>query len=154
MKENGMLKFLFYTKGDVSTLFARLFLGIVILPHGLQKLLGMYGGGGYEATLAYFVKGGIPEFIAFLIIIAESIGAIGLIIGFLGRICALAIIVIMTGAIFSVHTKYGFFMNWSGAQSGEGYEYHLLAIGLGLVVLFGGSGRWSLDKFITSRMVF
>jgi len=68
-----MLKFLFYTKGDVSTLFARLFLGIVILPHGLQKLLGMYGGGGYEATVAYFVKGGIPEFIAILIIIAESI---------------------------------------------------------------------------------
>ena len=149
-----MLKFLFHTKGDVSTLFARLFLGIVILPHGLQKLLGMYGGGGYEATVAYFVKGGIPEFIAVLIIIAESIGAIGLIIGFLGRICALAIIVIMTGAIFSVHTQNGFFMNWFGTQSGEGYEYHLLAIGLGLVVLFGGSGRWSLDKFITSRMVF
>jgi len=60
----------------------------------------------------------------------------------------------MTGAIFSVHTQYGFFMNWFGAQSGEGYEYHLLAIGLGLVVLIGGSGRWSLDKFITSRMVF
>jgi putative oxidoreductase len=148
-----MLRFLFYTKGDVSALFARVFLGIVMLPHGLQKLLGMFGGGGYRATINYFVEGGIPESVAILIIAGESVGAVGLIIGFLGRFCAIGIITIMTGAILSVHAEYGFFINWSGAQAGQGYEYHLLAIGLGLAVMFGGSGRWSIDRFITSKIM-
>lgn len=149
-----MLKFLFHTKGEGSLMFARLFLGIVILPHGLQKLLGMYGGYGFDATVKYFTEGGIPEFVAILIIIGESVGAASLIIGFLGRICAIGIIIIMTGAIVTVHFKNGFFMNWFGNQAGEGFEFHLLAIGLGLAVLFGGSGKWSIDRFLTTKMVF
>ena len=149
-----MLRFLGYTKGDFSTLFARVFLGIVILPHGLQKLLGMFGGSGYDSTVKFFVEGGLPEIVAILIIIGESVGAACLIIGFMGRICALAIITIMTGAILSVHAKYGFFMNWFGTQEGQGYEFHLLAIGLGLAVLFGGSGKLSIDRFITNKMIY
>lgn len=148
-----MLRFLFHTKGNISTLFARLFLGIVILPHGLQKLFGMYGGAGFGDTVKYFVEGGIPVIVAVLIIVGESLGAFGLIIGFMGRFCALAIIIIMTGAIFTVHSKHGFFMDWFGTGAGQGYEYHLLAIGLGLAVLFGGSGKLSIDRFITTKMV-
>ncbi len=104
--------------------------------------------------MKYFVEGGLPEIVAVLIIIGESFGAVGLIIGFMGRLCSIGIIIIMTGAIITVHAKNGFFMNWFGTQAGEGYEFHLLAIGLALAVLFGGSGRFSVDRFLTNKLLF
>ena len=145
-----MLNKFFQTEDDLSVLIARLFLGVVILPHGLQKLLGMFGGFGFSATVDFFVNSGIPAAVAFLIIIGESFGAVGLIIGFLSRLAALGITLIMLGAIFLVHLPNGFFMNWSGNQPGEGFEYHLLAIGLALVVLIKGGSKWSVDRAISS----
>lgn len=130
---------------DWSALIARVFLGIVILPHGLQKLLGMFGGYGFSATVDYFSSIGIPSLIGVLIILGESFGALFLILGFLCRISAAGIMFIMLGAIVMVHSQYGFFMNWFGAQAGEGFEYHLLALGLSLVVLVKGGGKWGLD---------
>lgn len=144
-----MLGTIFRTDDDVSALVARLALGIVILPHGLQKLLGMFGGAGFTATVDYFVSSGLPAFLAVLIIIGEAFGALGLIIGFLSRLAALGITIIMLGAILTVHIKFGFFMNWAGTQAGEGFEFHILAIGLALVVLLKGGGLWSVDAAIT-----
>ena len=141
-----MLNSIFKTDDDFAIFIARLALGIVILPHGLQKLLGLFGGPGFSGTVGFFVQQGIPSVIAFLIIICESFGSIGLIIGFLSRLAALGITLIMLGAIFLVHFPNGFFMNWSGAQQGEGFEYHILAVGLGLVVLIKGAGKWSIDR--------
>ena len=141
-----MLNKLFQTDGDIAVFIARIALGIVILPHGLQKLLGMFGGYGFSATLDFFVSSGIPTAVAFLIIICESFGALGLILGFLSRLAAFGISVIMLGAIFLVHLPNGFFMNWVGNQKGEGYEYHILALGLALVVLIKGGGKWSVDS--------
>ena len=140
-----MLNKLFQTDGDIAAFIARIVLGIVILPHGLQKLLGMFGGYGFSGTLNFFVSQGIPAAIAFLIIIGESFGSIGLILGFLSRLAAFGISLIMLGAIFLVHLPNGFFMNWVGNQKGEGYEYHILALGLALVVLIKGGGKWSVD---------
>jgi len=140
-----MLNKFFRTEDDVSVLIARLFLGVVILPHGLQKLLGMFGGYGFSATVDFFVTNGVPAAIAFLIIIGESFGAVGLILGFLSRLAALGITLIMLGAISLVHLPHGFFMNWFGNKQGEGFEFHLLAIGLALVVLIKGGGKWSVD---------
>lgn len=136
------------TKDDVGAFIARITLGIVILPHGLQKLLGMFGGAGFSGTVDFFVSSGIPSFVAILIIIGESLGALGLILGFLSRIAAFGITVIMLGAIFMVHLPNGFFMNWFGSNAGEGYEYHILAVGLGLIVLIKGGGIWSVDRAI------
>lgn len=144
-----MLRSIFRTEDDASALIARLVLGIVILPHGLQKLLGMFGGAGFTATVDYFVSSGLPAFLAVLIIIGEAFGALGLILGFLSRLAALGITIIMLGAILTVHVKFGFFMNWAGTQAGEGFEFHLLAIGLALVVLIRGGGLWSVDAAIT-----
>jgi len=143
-----MLNKFFQTDDDFAILIARIALGIVILPHGLQKLLGVFGGMGFPGTIDFFVQNGIPSIIAFLIIIGESFGAAGLIIGFLSRLCAFAISIIMLGAVLMVHAPNGFFMNWSGTQQGEGFEYHLLALGLGLVVLIKGGGIWSVDKLL------
>ena len=144
-----MLRAIFRTDDDASALIARLALGIVILPHGLQKLLGMFGGAGFTATVDYFVSSGLPAFLAVLIIIGEALGSLGLILGFLSRVAALGITIIMLGAILTVHIKFGFFMNWAGTQAGEGFEFHILAIGLALVVLIKGGGPWSVDASIT-----
>ena len=144
-----MLGSIFRTSDDIGAFIARITLGIVILPHGLQKLLGLFGGAGFSGTVEFFVGSGLPAFIAVLIIISESFGSLGLIFGFLSRLAALGAIIIMLGAIVTVHIKNGFFMNWSGSGPGEGFEYHLLAIGLGLVVLFKGGGAWSVDRAIS-----
>lgn len=148
-----MIEHIFKTdKEDLGALIARVFLGLVILPHGLQKLLGMFGGYGFTPTVEYFVSIGVPSIVAVLIILGESFGALFLIIGLLSRISAAAIGVIMLGAILMAHAEFGFFMNWFGSQAGEGFEYHLLAIGLALVVVVRGGGKWGLDSAISKKL--
>jgi putative oxidoreductase len=145
-----MLSSLLHTNDDIGLFIARISLGIVILPHGLQKLLGLLGGAGFSGTVGFFVGSGLPSAVAILIIIAESFGALGLILGLFSRLAAFGITLIMLGAIFMVHIQNGFFMNWFGNQAGEGFEYHLLALGLSLVVLIKGGGKWSVDKMIVN----
>ena len=89
--------------------------------------------------------------IAFLIIMAESFGSLGLITGFLSRFSAFGISLNMLGAIILVHLPNGFFMNWIGQQQGEGFEFHILALGLALLVMIFGGGKWSIDKLISDR---
>jgi putative oxidoreductase len=144
-----MLDKLFQTDDEIAGFIARIALGIVILPHGLQKLLGLFGGHGFSGTVDFFVSSGIPAAVAYLIIIGESFGSLGLIVGFLSRLAAFGISLIMLGAIFMVHLPNGFFMNWIGNQKGEGFEYHILALGLALVVLIKGAGKWSVDRAIS-----
>ncbi len=125
---------------------ARLALGLVMFPHGAQKMLGWFGGPGFSATMGFFTKQGIPSVLAFLAIVAEFFGSLGLIVGLLGRVAAFGIFCVMVVAIVIVHLPNGFFMNWSGQQAGEGFEYHMLAIGLALAVMIGGSGAMSFDR--------
>jgi len=96
---------------------------------------------------------GIPSVIGALIVLGESFGALFLILGLLSRIAAAGIALIMLGAVFMVHLQYGFFMNWFGSQAGEGYEYHLLALGLALVVAVSGGGKLSLDGVIVEEYI-
>lgn len=131
-------------------LILRLTLGIVIFPHGAQKLLGWWGGGGWSGTLQFFEQTwGIPAVLTALVIIAEFFGALGLIFGVLTRLCAAGIGLVMLGAVFLQHWEVGFFMNWSGQQAGEGFEYHLLALGIVLTLLIVGGGRASVDRAMT-----
>ena len=113
----------------------------------------MFGGSGFIETMSSLTNpegAGLPAVVAFLVIVGESFGALGLIVGFISRLCALGIIVIMIGAVHMFHLEHGFFMNWYGKAVGEGYEYHILAIGLGLIVLIKGAGRWSIDRSLSS----
>jgi putative oxidoreductase len=145
-----MLQKLMRTDDDLAGLIARLGLGIVFLPHGLQKTLGLFGGYGFSGTMQFFTQQAhLPAFVAFLIILTESLGALSLIFGALGRVGALGVACLMVAAILLVHLPNGFFMNWFGNQKGEGFEYHLLAITLALVVLVKGSGRWSIDRALS-----
>jgi putative oxidoreductase len=135
------------TTSSAGPTFARLALGGVMLPHGLQKVFGWFGGDGLDATMRGFTTGmHIPPFFAALAIIAESVGALALITGFLSRVAALGVACTMVVAVAMVHFKNGFFMNWQGTQAGEGFEYHVLAIGLALAVVWLGGGRASLDR--------
>jgi putative oxidoreductase len=115
------MKVFFETDDSWASLIVRVTLGIVMLPHGAQKLLGWFGGNGFTGTMGFFTEQmSIPWIIAFLVIIGESFGALGLIAGFLTRLTAFGIALIMVGAIVLVHWPHGFFMNWFGRQSGEG----------------------------------
>jgi putative oxidoreductase len=143
----------FDTDDSVAGLLLRLTLGVVMFPHGAQKMLGWFGGFGFSGTMGFFTeKLGLPWIIAFLVIIGEFCGSLGLLVGFLTRFSAASVIVIMLGAITMAHVPHGFFMNWSGQQQGEGYEYHLLAIGIAASLLVTGAGRWSVDRAVATRM--
>ncbi len=146
------LHLLLKTDNSAAALLARLTLGLVMFPHGAQKALGWFGGYGFDGTMGYFTGTlHIPAVLAFLAIAAEFAGSLGLITGFLSRVSALGIAVTMAVAIFMGHAANGFFMNWYGNQKGEGFEYHLLAIGLALVVLVAGGGKASVDTLLARK---
>lgn len=150
---NNALRLLVFTKPGIDALVARLALGLVMFPHGTQKALGWFGGHGFAGTMGFFTgMMHIPAPFAFLAILAEFAGSLGLIVGLFGRVAAFGIAVTMAVAILTVHLSNGFFMNWFGTQKGEGFEYHLLAIGLALVVIIRGSGSFSIDGLITRRI--
>lgn len=131
---------------------ARLTLGLVLFPHGAQKLLGLFGGYGYSATIEMFTtQMGLPSVVAFSVIIIEFFGAIALIIGLFSRFWALSFVGMFLGIIFTTQLEHGFFMNWFGNQAGEGYEYSLLVIGLALTILVNGSGKWSIDSKLSKK---
>ena len=143
------MKYLFQTNDKFSYWVPRVILGCVIFPHGAQKLFGWFGGFGFTNTMTYFTQtAGLPWIIAFLVVIGESLGSIGLIVGFLTRLSALGLICIMMGAIITVHIPNGFFMNWFGKQAGEGFEYHLLVSGMSIPLLINGGGKYSVDILI------
>ena len=140
---------LFQTNDKFSYWVPRVILGCVMLPHGAQKLFGWFGGFGFTNTMTYFTQTtGLPWIIAFLIVMGESLGSLGLILGFFTRLSALGLICIMVGAIITVHIPNGFFMNWFGKQAGEGFEYHLLVIGMSIPLLISGGGKYSVDVLI------
>ncbi len=144
-----MIKKLFATDGNLSGTVLRLALGAVMLPHGAQKLLGLFGGAGFSASLKWLESSfHVPAILALAAILAESVGAVALIVGFCTRIAALAIGVDMAVAVYLVHWKVGFFMNWMGSQKGEGFEFHILAIAIALALVIKGGGLWSADRAI------
>lgn len=147
-----MIKKFLATDGNISGSILRVLLGAVMFPHGAQKLLGIFGGAGFAASLKGFETAfHVPLILAVAAILAESVGAVALIAGFFTRLAALAIAVDMAVAVALVHWKVGFFMNWMGNRKGEGFEYHLLAIAIALVLVIKGGGRWSVDRAIAGN---
>lgn len=140
------------TAPDPTATVARLALGAMILPHGLQKLVGAFGGFGFEGTMAYFTETlGFPWILGFLAIVAESVGGVALIVGLAGRLAALGVgsVMLVAGAM---HLSNGFFINWYGALSAgtEGWEFHLLALALAAIVVWR-SGAASIDARIATE---
>jgi putative oxidoreductase len=147
------MKAMFDTDENWGGFILRLTLGLVMFPHGAQKLLGWYGGFGFSGTMGFFTETmHLPWLVAFLVIVGESFGSVALLLGLLTRFTAGIFIVIMLGAITTSHLPNGFFMNWFSKQQGEGYEYHLLVIGIAAALLVTGAGRWSIDREISDRI--
>jgi putative oxidoreductase len=144
-----MLRNFLKTNNDVAFTVLRLVLGIVFFAHGAQKVLGWFGGGGFAATLQGMSSMGLPKAIVLLVMAAEFGGSILLVLGAFTRLGALGVTCVMVGAIATVHHKFGFFMNWTGQQPGEGFEYHLLALAIAGALLIGGGGAFSVDHALT-----
>ena len=147
------MKALFHTDDSWSSLILRVMLGIVMFPHGAQKVFGCFGGHGFAGTMGFFTtQMHIPAAFAFLAIMAEFAGSLGLLTGFLTRIAAFGIAVNMAVAVLMVHRANGFFMNWFGAKQGEGFEYHLLVIGMAVALMLAGGGKGSVDRKIAEKV--
>ena len=127
---------------DWALLVARIVVGAIFMTHGAQKLFGAFGGPGLSAIVQMMGP------LGYLVTVGEFFGGLGLISGFLSRLSAASIIIIMLGAVATVHSKFGFFMNWAGNQAGEGFEYHLLAIGALLPIVIAGPGRFAVGRFL------
>ena len=141
-----MINKILNTESNWGALVVRLTLGIVLFPHGAQKMLGWFGGYGFTATMDAFTNQmNLPWIVAFAVIMIEFFGSISLILGFASRLWSMAIAGLFVGIIFTTHLEHGFFMNWFGNQAGEGYEYALLIIGLAISVFISGSGKSALD---------
>lgn len=146
-------KAFFNTDRDKTAMVLRIVLGIVIFPHGAQKLLGWFGGYGFTGTMTYFTETmSIPALFAFLAIMVEFFGSLALITGFATRLAAIGIGVVMIVATLTTHLQHGFFMNWYGNQGGEGFEFHLLALAMALALVIKGGGKLSLDRLVQSAL--
>nr|WP_321373160.1 DoxX family protein [uncultured Bacteroides sp.] len=150
---NAIKKFLATDQQSWSLLVARLALGLVILPHGMQKALGLFGGYGFSETLGAFQSMGMPLIIGVSVILAEFVGSLGILVGAGTRFMAFSVGLTMAGAaVLGGHINNGFFMNWFGQQKGEGLEYFILVVGLSIAILIGGAGRYAVDNLISKKL--
>ena len=145
-----MLQKIIQTNNSKAAAVLRTMLGLVLFPHGAQKLLGWFGGFGFTGTMNYFTGTiHLPWIIALLVILIEFIGSLMLITGTTVRVAALLIIINFIGIVLTAHLANGFFINWLGNQKGEGYEYHLLIIGMAASLLISGAGAFSVDRLMS-----
>ncbi len=146
-----MLRKLIATDSDTATAILRLVLGVIFFAHGAQKMLGWFGGYGFTGTMGFFTGVmHLPAPFAFLAIAAEFFGGLGLIFGLLTRVASFGIFCNMIVAVALVHHQFGFFMNWTGVQKGEGYEYHLLVLATTAFLMIRGAGAASVDRLLYS----
>lgn len=149
----GWIGLLVGTGSGIAPTLLRLALAVVIFPHGAQKLLGWFGGYGYAGTMGFFTGTmGIPAFFAFLAIMAEFFGSLGLLTGLFTRVSALGIGVVMIVALLTTHLGNGFFMDWGGTMQGEGFEFHILVLGIVAALLVAGGGKASVDRLLTRKL--
>lgn len=147
-----MFRKIIRTSDDKVLTLLRLALAIVVFPHGAQKVLGWFGGFGFAGTYGFLTQQmHVPAALALLVFAVEFLAPIGLFFGLLGRVAAFGIAVDFIVAALKIHIANGFFMNWSGQQKGEGIEFFILAIGIALAIMIGGSGAWSIDGLLARK---
>ncbi len=126
----------------------RIALGVIFIAHGGQKLFGLWGGQGLQATLDTFERNmGIPPWLTLMAVIAEFCGGLAVLLGFLTRLASASLAIVMLVAIFEAHLKHGFFMNWSLVRGiGHGIEFNIALLGMSMGLILLGSGQLSLDR--------
>ncbi|WP_296714728.1 DoxX family protein [Rhodoblastus sp.] len=117
--------------------------GLLLMPHGAQKLFGLFGGYGLEATGQFFAaKLGLPASLALVAGLIEFFGGLFLALGLLTRPVAALVVGLMGAAVLSVHLGAGFF--WTNG----GFEYPLFWGIVALSYVIRGGGAYSLDARI------
>src|SRR5499433_2730120 len=129
---------------DYAEPILRAALGAILIPHGMQKLFGAFGGMGLAGNAALFDRLGYTPgmFWGTLVGCTELIGGILLVLGLFTRFAAAAVLIFMIAAVHFTSAKGGFF--WST----QGFEYPLLIGVCALFFLIRGGGAWSLDRAI------
>jgi len=150
-----MKKLLATNSENTTALFARIALGVVVFPHGAQKLLGWFGGYGFDGTMGFLTNtAGLPSVIALMVILIEFFGSLFLIAGFATRLAAIGILGNFIGVVVTSNLNNGFFMNWyAQPNKGEGLEYFILLFGLAIISLVAGGGKASADAAITKGLL-
>ena len=143
---------LFKQKNDnVAALILRVSFAMMMLPHGAGKLFGIWGGFGFEKTIHHFTENlGVPYLLALIAILIEFFSSLFILVGWKTRINAFLLASVMLVAS-TFHFKHGFYMNWFGQKAGEGFEFHLLAVGMMLALTFLGAGKYSLDNIFIKK---
>ncbi len=121
-----------------ALLILRIFLGVIFMAHGAQKLFGAFGGPG----LGPIVQSLGP--VGYLVAVGEFFGGLGILVGFLSRFSSAALVVIMIGAIQKVHGANGFFLP-------GGYEFNVALIGMALPILIAGPGSFGFTKILPKK---
>jgi putative oxidoreductase len=117
--------------------------GLLLVPHGAQKLFGWFGGYGIDATGQFFAtKLGLPASLAVVTGVIEFFGGLLLAAGIATRAVAMLVVGLMAVAVVQVHLPAGFF--WTNG----GYEYPLLWGIVALSYAIRGGGRYSGDALI------
>ena len=129
---------------EFALLILRLVIGLLFMGHGLQKLFGWFGGHGLEATAGFFESLDMhpPQAWALIASLAETLGGLGLVLGFLTPIAAAAIIGVMLMAIIKVHWQHGLWV------ANNGMEYTLVNATIALVLGLAGPGAYALDTML------
>ena len=141
-----MFRRLIATSSAWFTLPIRLGLGAVMIGHGAQKVLGSFGGPGFNAFIANNTPFGFmrPAWLWMAAAaLSELVGGIFIVLGFLTRVGAFLIACVMLAAIIGVHWSGGFF------ASNRGYEYPLSLLAMSLALLIAGGGQASIDKALS-----
>jgi putative oxidoreductase len=122
----------------------RVVTGLFLMPHGAQKLFGLFGGGGLDGAAAFFTKLGLEPGMFFAVLVGgtEFFGGLFLALGFLTRPAAAGIVILMAVAVFKVHLPHGYF--WPKG----GFEYPLFWGLVALAFFFRGGGACSVDRKI------
>jgi putative oxidoreductase len=148
-KGDADMEILFATDASIAIFIVRVVLGVIFFAHGAQKVLGWFGGYGLKGTVGYFTSMGMPLPLAYLVCLLEFLSGIGLVVGFLARLCALAAAAIMIGAMATVHWQHGFFLNAElKPGKGHGIEFTLALLAMALAVLIDGAGAFSIDRWL------
>ncbi len=140
-----MLNKILSTDRGYAGVFLRLALGIVILPHGYQKITNFSGLIEILGTHYH-----LPTLIAILVILIEFFSSMMLLLGVFTRVNAALLAIVLFGAAF-YHLEHGFFMNWFGNQAGEGIQFSVLFVLSALALVVTGAGRMSVDAVLQHK---
>jgi putative oxidoreductase len=136
----------FATPGSFAPFFLRLALAAVSFYHGVQKTFGWFGGPGWNSTIALWTSAenyNLPYFVVALLLVTELAVCLALLIGFLTRLAALAVVFIMGGILIFVH----------GGSTFEAVEFPILLIAAGLSLMITGGGYFSVDRAISVNLL-